>query len=69
MKREPVELLSIKVKCPSTGKSFSVPAKTLSFRGWSQECETCGSHGGVDMDIGKCPECGKTHPVTTLQSF
>jgi len=68
-KRRPVELVSLVIKCPEGQNNVVVPAKSVSFRGWSQDCAMCGSHGGVDMDIGPCPSCGKTHPVTILQSF
>lgn len=64
--RQPVEFVSINAICPTTGEIMRIKKEQISFRGWSQECETCGSHGGVDMDIGVCPACGKTHPVTVL---
>ena len=74
MKRKPVELVSVKVRCPDKipgfkGHVVTIPAKSISFRGWEDSCETCGSHGGVDMDIGPCPSCGKTHPVTILMEY
>jgi|WetSurSiteA1Bulk_404760.scaffolds.fasta_scaffold12900_6 hypothetical protein len=68
-KRQPVELVSLVIKCPEGKHNVVIPAKSVSFRGWEQECSTCGSHGGVDMDIGPCPSCGKTHPVTILMGY
>jgi hypothetical protein len=69
MKRKPVELISVRVKCQETESIFSVPIRNLSFRGWAQDCEICGSHSGVDMDIGICPSCKQTHPVTILMEY
>jgi rRNA maturation endonuclease Nob1 len=68
-KRDPVKLLNVSVRCPTTGKIVKVLFKRLSFRGWERKCITCGDHGGVDMDIGICPSCGDTHPVTILMEY
>lgn len=68
-KRKPVEIFSMSVVCPTTGNLISVDPKMVSFRGLSQECEICGSHCTVDMDIGICPSCGQTHPVTILTEY
>ncbi len=52
---------SLKIRCPKTEKIVSVPAKKVSWRGWESECDMCGGHGGVEMDI-TC-SCGEHHDI------
>jgi predicted RNA-binding Zn-ribbon protein involved in translation (DUF1610 family) len=42
--------------CPKCGVANSQALSRMSFTGDSQDCELCGSHGGVDVRItcGKC---------------
>jgi len=57
-----IELL-VKAKCSKTGKEFTVPVGIWDIYASEQECELCGSHGEMTVDI-HCPECGQTHSHT-----
>ena len=54
-----IELL-VKAKCSKTGKEFTVSVGQWDIYSHEQECEICGSHGEMTVDI-HCPECGQTH--------
>lgn len=36
----------------------------LDISSWEEECDLCGSHSSVDVNIRKCPNCGKNHTIT-----
>lgn len=44
-----IELVSVTVKINGKKKTFKKEA--LSFSGWGAECDMCGEHGGVNMEI------------------
>jgi hypothetical protein len=64
-KRKKVELVSIKIRCPkllSGDDEVDVPVSACHFSGGESSCETCGSHGKVEVSF-HCPACGKKHEI------
>ena len=55
------DLLVLNVMCPNLEKRVSVKVADIDFTGHSDECEMCGSHGGVELSF-FC-KCGNTHEV------
>ena len=56
-----VELVSITIHCEKLDTEVTLPSDKLYWYGYDDQCETCGSHGGVYCDI-EC-ECGKRHKL------
>ena len=52
----------LRYTCPVTGNQAEASGADLYFNGNEQECEVCGSHGVVYVDV-KCFHCGKHHEV------
>lgn len=53
-------LVSIQIKCGEV--TVTVPVENASFYGSNQECEMCGSHGYVEINV-TCPNCGGDHTI------
>lgn len=56
-----VKIQSIRIVCPKTELEVNIPIEMCHFYGSEQECDSCGSHGGVDISI-NC-SCGTRHEV------
>lgn len=56
-----VELESITFKCGDT--SVTVPKSEAHFLASESECEMCGSHGEITIDVYDCPNCKKNHEI------
>lgn len=56
-------LNSVEIYCPTYDKNITLSLDKIYFSGHEAECETCGSHGSVEMSIHKC-DCGKEHEIT-----
>ena len=59
------KLHSIKIRCPKTNKLVNIPGAIVEMgaNAADDDCEMCGSHGYVRIDIDKCPSCGKRHDI------
>lgn len=57
-------LVSVTITCPADGKEYATRTDNYDakFHGWENECETCGSHGGVSLSV-TCAGCGKNHNI------
>jgi len=69
VKKEPVKITRIEFICPTTNTNTSVPLSSVSFRAKMSSCIKCGDNTIIDLDVGLCPACNRTHPVTILRSF
>lgn len=58
------ELVSVRIKCPVTKKTFV--CFSISTTHWYQECDLCGSHEDVTITTTPCPHCGNYHSVQLL---
>ena len=55
------ELIKIVAYCPKLDKNVHVKNENCEWHGYSEDCEMCGSHSGVDLSF-NC-ECGKSHKI------
>jgi hypothetical protein len=55
------EVKAISIYCPNKKRIVSVPLVNLSWNAHADECEICGTHGDVSVDV-SCP-CGKSHEI------
>lgn len=53
-------IVSINIHCPILKKDVVITEYYIKAN--ESECETCGSHGDVNLSVLKC-ECGKTHEI------
>jgi hypothetical protein len=60
MKKKP-ELKSVRIYCPKLDQNVTINVKNIMAHGRSDDCEMCGSHGDVSIDV-KC-KCGKRHDI------
>lgn len=59
-KKDASKLVDITIYCDVLKKNVVV--KDYHISSTSSECETCGSHGDVTLNVYKC-ECGKSHDI------
>jgi Zn finger protein HypA/HybF involved in hydrogenase expression len=52
----------IEFNCNKCEKWHKVEVDVNDFSHWEAECELCGSHGGLSVDV-KCPGCGYTREI------
>ena len=52
----------ISLTCPKTNKEVFVPVKLLGVDSSVQPCDTCGSHGRVEIYFW-CPACNEEHYI------
>ena len=70
MGRSPVKKLYAKymdkmvlyIHCPKCGVKRAMKAICGDMTSWSQDCETCGSHGETSVDV-ECCWCGTKFEV------
>lgn len=55
-KKSENKFILIKLMCGHCGEVFI--SSEPRWRGWANDCEMCGSHGGVEV-TGHCPKCTK----------
>jgi hypothetical protein len=51
--------ISISYMCSKTNKVYTVKVTEHEIKTSSGECDLCGEHGHVSIEIKKCPGCGK----------
>lgn len=56
------EIVSLKIRCGE--HHIDVPFDDVQIDSFEQECELCGSHGSVEIEIQTCPNCKKDHSFT-----
>lgn len=56
------KLLSVVILCPTLKKEISIMNDNYTINGAEWECDLCGTHGNVTLEIVKC-ECGKRHEI------
>jgi transposase len=56
-----MEITAVKIKCGID--VVEVPIDDIGFSARSDECELCGSHGDVTVEVRRCPNCGKSHDI------
>jgi len=50
--------------CPNTMTRVQVNlADTYAIEAGESECELCGSHGDISINVEQCPECHKKHDI------
>lgn len=54
-------LVALEVFCEKTGRNERIEIDAAYFTASDQECETCGSHGSIEVEF-KCA-CGKGHTI------
>ena len=52
--------------CPNTGEKITVGLDEYCFKAWSGECELCGSHGDIKIELPRC-SCGKIHEIVAKE--
>ena len=55
-------LVSVRITCPKDGRKYTIKSDGVDPNGWEQDCDVCGSHGGVELVI-TCSGCGKEHVI------
>lgn len=58
-----VTLKKIFIEYTCDGKEVSTEITVDSINSSESECELCGSHGHMSIDIVTCPGCGKYHTI------
>ena len=61
-KKDETKFLSVKIHCPNLDKEVELSSDKVHYSSSESECEMCGSHGSVELQILKC-ECGKPHDI------
>jgi hypothetical protein len=61
-KAELNKLVGLKIYCEKLDKEILVDINKCYFDGGESECELCGSHGHISVDV-TC-ECGNSHTIT-----
>jgi hypothetical protein len=51
-------VVSMKIECGNCKWRFTEDTEKLSIMGYDHECELCGSHGSVEVNV-TCPKCHK----------
>jgi hypothetical protein len=54
------KILSVEAQCPKG--HVTQLGESVNVTGWEQDCELCGSHGGVELDF-VCAECNKSYTI------
>lgn len=62
MPKEEAKLISLTIYCPITKETVDVTKDDTYFSSSSAPCDTCGSHGGIEVAI-DCPACNKNHDI------
>lgn len=57
-----IDIVSVTIRCGE--KEIAVPFDEVGIYASESECESCGSHGEVSLQILECPNCGKFHEVS-----
>lgn len=57
-----INIVSVTIFCK--GEEVMVPWDVVDFTASVDECECCGDHGEVKLEIWDCPNCGKRHEVS-----
>lgn len=58
-----VTLNKITAEYVCLGKTVTVEITVDNINSSESECELCGSHGHMSIDIPTCPGCGKYHTI------
>lgn len=57
------------VEC-ACGEKVAVDGGNVFFHSWSQECDLCGSHGGIEIDLSEtCSNCDRKIGSFTLSGW
>lgn len=56
------EFLSVEIFCSNLNKEVKIKKENFNISSSESECELCGSHGDVTLEIFTC-ECGKSHEI------
>ena len=65
---EKTEVLGVRFRCGSCGKISTVKVIGYDFHSSESECDLCGSHGSVSVDL-ICLKCGYQHLDFDLNSW
>ena len=58
-----VTLTKILIEYTCDAKAVSTEITVDNINSTESECELCGSHGHMSIDIPTCPACGKYHTI------
>lgn len=64
----PIKLKSIIIWCPNLNEEVKLEENEYNIYSISQECETCGSHGSISIEVRKC-KCNKFHDDLEIKSW
>lgn len=70
-KRKKIEFalkeIKISFSCSKCEKDFEVEVDEYAFSFFEADCDLCGSHGGLSVDV-TCPECKNSREID-ISSF
>ncbi len=67
--RTPIEvtLNKILIEYTCAGKEVKAEIESHNISSSESECDLCGSHGSLSIDIPTCPGCGTYHTITVKE--